>query len=83
MQSKSQTALWNSSMLGKSGAKQLYLDCAMVCSKLAGQVMESWRMILRGRGMSIDILDVRVFAGESAGFVTCTEVMEAGDSRGR
>ena len=40
-------------------------------------------MILRGRGMSIDLLDVRVFAGEGVGFVTCTEVMEAGDSRGR
>lgn len=47
------------------------------------QVLESWRLILKGLPMNIIVDDVRVCARDGAAFVTCTEVMEAGDSRGR
>ena len=47
------------------------------------QVLESWRVILRGAPMDIRLEDVRVCARDGAAFVTCTEIMEAGDSRGR
>ncbi len=47
------------------------------------QVLESWRLVLRGLPMEITLEDVRVCVRDSAAFVTCTEVMEAGDSRGR
>lgn len=47
------------------------------------QVMESWGLILRGAPMSISLEDVRVYAGDTAAYVTCVEVMDAGDSRGR
>lgn len=48
------------------------------------QVMESWTMILRGSlPMSITLEDVRVYAGDSMAYVTCVEVIEVGDSRGR
>ena len=47
------------------------------------QVLESWRLVLRGRPVEITLEDVRVCARDGAAFVTCTEVMEAGDSRGR
>lgn len=47
------------------------------------QVLESWRLVLRGLPMEITLEDVRVCARDGAAFVTCTEVMEAGDSRGR
>jgi hypothetical protein len=47
------------------------------------QVMESWRLILRGPGMSIEVQDVCVYAADALAYVTCVEVMEAGDSRGR
>ena len=50
---------------------------------VCAQVLESWRMILRGMPMNINLEDVRVCAREGAAFVTCTEVMDAGDSRGR
>lgn len=40
-------------------------------------------MILRGMPMNINLEDVRVCARDGAAFVTCTEVMDAGDSRGR
>lgn len=33
--------------------------------------------------MDINVEDVRVYARDGAAFVTCTEVMEAGNSRGR
>lgn len=49
-------------------------------------VMESWRATLRGvrpNAFRITVNDVRVFASESHGWVTCTEVVEADDSRGR
>ena len=50
------------------------------------QVMDSWRSILKGvrpRAFKITIEDVRVFASDTSGFVTCTEVVEADDSQGR
>ena len=47
------------------------------------QVLESWRVILRGMPMDISLEDVRVCARDGAAFVTCVEIMEAGDSRGR
>ena len=47
------------------------------------QVLESWRLVLRGLPMEITLEDVRVCARDGAAFVTCTEVMEAGDTRGR
>ena len=40
-------------------------------------------MILRGAPMSIALEDLRVFVSDSMAFVTCVEVMDAGDSRGR
>lgn len=50
------------------------------------QVIDSWRSILKGvrpRAFKITVEDVRVFAGDSSGFVTCMEVVEADDSQGR
>ena len=47
------------------------------------QVLESWQLVLRGQPMDINVEDVRVYALDGAAFVTCTEVMEAGNSRGR
>lgn len=47
------------------------------------QVMESWRLILGAAQMTITLEDVRVHAGEDVAFVTCIEVVDAGDSRGR
>lgn len=50
-------------------------------------VMESWAAILRGvrpNAFKIGLEDVRVFAlSDSQGLVTCLEVMDADDSRGR
>jgi hypothetical protein len=49
-------------------------------------VLESWRAILRGvrpRAFRISVEDVRVFASDSSGWVTCVEVVEADDSQGR
>jgi hypothetical protein len=40
-------------------------------------------MILRGPPMSITLEDVRVYAGDGIAYVTCMEVMESGDNRGR
>ena len=50
---------------------------------LCVKVLESWRVILRGAPMDISLADVRVCARDGAAFVTCTELMEVGDSRGR
>ncbi|BDA49821.1 probable f-box protein SKIP8 at C-terminar half [Coccomyxa sp. Obi] len=56
---------------------------AAACIASRKNVMESWRMILRGAPMSISLEDVRIFVSDSMAFVTCIEVMDAGDSRGR
>jgi hypothetical protein len=49
--------------------------------------MESWGSILRGvrpNAFKISLEDVRVFAlSETTGLVTCVEVVEADDSKGR
>lgn len=51
------------------------------------QVMESWQSILRGvrpNAFKITLEDVRVFAlSETTGLVTCVEIVEADDSKGR
>ncbi|KAG2484507.1 hypothetical protein HYH03_016650 [Edaphochlamys debaryana] len=50
------------------------------------QVMDSWRTILRGvrpGAFRVALEDVRVFAREDMGFVTCVEVIDADDSMGR
>ena len=48
--------------------------------------MDSWRAILQGvrpRAFRISVEDVRVAAGDASGFVTCVEVVETDDSKGR
>mmetsp|Transcript_16050 Transcript_16050/g.40784 ORF Transcript_16050/g.40784 Transcript_16050/m.40784 type:complete len:212 (+) Transcript_16050:192-827(+) len=47
------------------------------------EVMESWRIVLAGSSLDIMLQDVRVHASESYGMVTCLEVMDGEDSRGR
>lgn len=50
------------------------------------QVLESWKNILRNvrpNAFKVILEDVRVWAGEEVGFVTCTEVIDADDSTGR
>jgi translation initiation factor 2A len=49
-------------------------------------VIESWRAVLKGvrpRAFRITAEDVRVYASDAHGYVTCTEVVEADDARGR
>lgn len=49
-------------------------------------VMESWKAVLSGvrpRAFRIRVEDVRVAAGDTQGFVTCTEHVETDDARGR
>lgn len=48
-----------------------------------GPVLESWKAVLGSGRMAISLQDVRIFATEAEGFVTCVEVLEAADSRGR
>ena len=53
------------------------------CIAGRSSVLASWKIILSSGRMKITTEDVRIFATESEGFVTCVEVMDAGDSRGR
>ena len=58
------------------------------CNCIAGRdaVMESWRTILAGvrpRAFRIELEDVRVYATDAHGYVTCVEVVDADDSAGR
>lgn len=49
-------------------------------------VMESWRLILKQvlpRQFQIKLLDLRVFAHDSMGFVTCVEIVNDDDQTGR
>ena len=46
------------------------------------QVLESWRVVLRGE-FQIKLEDVRVYATQDIGYVTCVEVMNAGNAKGR
>lgn len=48
----------------------------------ASQVLESWRVVLRGE-FQIKLEDVRVHATQDTGYVTCVEVMNAGNAKGR
>lgn len=48
----------------------------------ASQVLESWRMVLRGE-FQIKLENVRVHATQDTGYVTCVEVMNAGNAKGR
>jgi hypothetical protein len=50
------------------------------------QVMESWKKVLknvRPRAFNIILEDVRIYATETYGYVTCVEVIDADDSKGR
>lgn len=48
--------------------------------------MDSWRSVLaniRPRAFRIDLEDVRISASDNHGYVTCVEVINADDSKGR
>jgi translation initiation factor 2A len=48
--------------------------------------MESWKKVLknvRPRAFNIILEDVRIYATETYGYVTCVEVIDADDSKGR
>lgn len=55
---------------------------AAECIEGREDVLESWRMVLRG-DFYIKLENVRVHATEDAGYVTCVEVMNAENSKGR
>lgn len=65
----------------------LHAGALLTCSPALLQVLESWASILRGvrpNAFKITLEDVRVFAlSETTGLVTCVEVVEADDSKGR
>lgn len=44
-------------------------------------VIESWGLVLSGTRMKIKLEDVRVFATDTMGYVTCVEVVDANDSQ--
>ncbi|KAG2430015.1 hypothetical protein HYH02_013843 [Chlamydomonas schloesseri] len=57
-------------------------------STIAGraQVMDSWRAIMRNvrpGAFKVALEDVRVYAREDFGYVTCVEIIDADDSAGR
>ncbi|KAI3433936.1 hypothetical protein D9Q98_003738 [Chlorella vulgaris] len=56
-----------------------------LCACIAGRtaVMEGWKAILGSSRMKIEIEDVRIFASDTQAFVTCLEITESGESRGR
>lgn len=60
---------------------------ASACISGRALVLDSWASILRGvrpNAFKITLEDVRVFAlSETTGLVTCVEVVEADDSKGR
>ena len=47
--------------------------------------MEGWRLMLANSDgyMRFQLEDVRVYAGDEQAFVTCVEVIDAADTRGR
>jgi len=53
------------------------------CTGASLQVMESWEVVLKTVGFDISVRDVRVYATDTMGFVTCVEIMEGDDRRGR
>lgn len=46
-------------------------------------VLESWRFVLMGGKMKFKLEDVRIFATDTTGFVTCVEVIDANDAKVR
>lgn len=46
-------------------------------------VLESWSLILRGHRVKIQLEDVRIFTTDETALVTCTEIVDGGDSKGR
>lgn len=46
-------------------------------------VLKSWEIILAAASFSITLEDVRIYAGETDGWVTCVEVVTSPGSRGR
>ena len=56
----------------------------MIAGKEA--VMDSWKAILSGvrpRAFKIELEDVRIYATDGFGYVTCTEIVNADDAAGR
>lgn len=52
----------------------------------APQVLESWRRILaniKPRAFKVGLQDVRVYAADAQGYVTCVELIDTDDSKGR
>jgi SnoaL-like domain len=48
------------------------------------QVMESWSLLFREGGrLTVKCEDVQVYATDSMGFLTCTEVVDSGSATGR
>jgi len=47
------------------------------------QVLESWKIILGGGGLNIELEQVQIHALGSLAFVTCIEVMRSANARGR
>ena len=66
----------------ESPANKMHTCRTLSCNK---QVMESWRLILGNSNgyMRFQLEDVRVYAGDEQALVTCVEVIDATDTRGR
>ncbi|DBA72446.1 hypothetical protein WJX79_001674 [Trebouxia sp. C0005] len=58
------------------------LHPAANCIEGREDVLESWRLVLRG-DFQIRLENVRVHATQTSGYVTCVEVMNAGNATGR
>jgi ketosteroid isomerase-like protein len=74
------------SMMSATWGRGDHVQCihpAAGCIAGRDDVLQSWRLVLGGGRLRITLEDVRIFATESYGYVTCVEVVEAGDSRGR
>lgn len=72
--------------MGEVWGKGEHVQCIHpLGSCVAGRqaVMESWKMILGTGRLRITLEDVRVYASDSHAFVTCVEVTESGEGRGR
>lgn len=46
-------------------------------------VLQSWKLILSTGRMAITLEDVRIYATDTYGYVTCIEVIEASETQGR
>lgn len=58
------------------------LHPAANCIQGREDVLESWRLVLRGE-FKMRLEDVRVHAMQDTGYVTCVEIMNAGEATGR